>query len=346
MPVWNSTTFGGAIANANDHLELLSRLIDALTGVAAPSIGTLPTVQRWTVLRDDSTSVTGERHVFLQGPGLTGNDSIFVNIRAFSGALNIRNWEIRGATAFASSSDFYTQPGTQPLGRATIFTLRNIEMPFRIIANGRRFIVLPRIVASYFACYCGLYLPFATPTEFPYPLIIAANANSRLTYASDNDYRIGNFYDGPSAFNITTDSQPDFNHSCFSIRDRNGVWIQGGRYRGLNNAATGRPNTIRETLIWPWDYGNASNIGVASTQRLFDHGLFTTNDPILPNVVIPSIVYTVDGQSTCFGELEGVYYSPTGNKSTEDILTIGLDSYYCIHNTYRDNEVNAAFLLE
>ena len=199
MPVWNSTTFGGALPNALDHNALLDAVIGALTGVTAPSQGALPTIQRWVVLKDDTTSVVDERFVYLRGPGLSGTDNIHVNIRAYRGALNIRNWEIKGAVAFSDVSGFDDQPGTPPAGQGTIFTLRNIEMPFRIIANGRRFMVISQVVASYFSCYCGLYLPFATPAEFPYPLIIGGNSCYYNAFSGDNDYRIGNFYDGPRA---------------------------------------------------------------------------------------------------------------------------------------------------
>ena len=37
------------------------------------SVGTLPSTQQWVLLKDDSSSVTNERFVFLRGPGVAAN---------------------------------------------------------------------------------------------------------------------------------------------------------------------------------------------------------------------------------------------------------------------------------
>ena len=345
MAVWNSAFYGGAIPNATDYVDLMTRLADALTGATAPSSGTLPVAQRWTLLLDDTTSVPGERRMYLQGPGLAGTDQIHVNIRSYVGALNIRNWDIRGATAFNAGLDFYNQPGTSDEG--SIYTLRDLELPFRIIADGRRFILLTKVVLSNMACYAGFGLPFATPTEYPYPLFIGANSAYRDAFSGDNDYRIGNFYDGPGQTTSTSSSLDAFRGACFHVRDRNGEWLRGGRYTTPSSGVTTRPTErtfANAVVVWPWDYGPATNTGVTTSGRVFDWAMYATPEGTQP--ILPAIVYTGTPLSQIQMELPGVYYTPSGNLSTEDTITDGSDVYFVINNTYRDNEVNGIFKLE
>jgi hypothetical protein len=343
MPVWNSNGFGGALPNAFDQVELLDALINCITGITPPSQGTLPVEQRWTVLRQEIID-DDEKRVFLKGQGLSGTDNIFINIRTYRGTLNLRNWEIKYATAYSPTAGFYDQPGTPPNKQSAIFTLRNIEMPFRIIANGRRFIILPKIVASYFAAYCGLYLPFATPTEFPYPVMVAANAFEYNAYSGNNDYRIGNFYDGPLRYSTSTSDNRAA--SCFWVRRIDGTHLPGGRYTGPIYSSTGsRPTTQHGTsgaLIHPWDYDTGTTGGSSYDQ--FDHGYYSSPTGLYP--VLPGIIWTQKDPSMIFGELDGVFYTSTGNRTTESTLTVDGATYYGIHNTYRDNEVNVLFKLE
>lgn len=340
MPVFDSTSFGGALTNAADSDDLLDILIDAITGVTTPTTGTLPAIEEWVVLKDDTTTVPGERFVYLEGPGLAGTDNIHVNIHRYDGSLNVRNWELKGATGFSDGLPFSEQPGGQPDGEGSIYTLRDLEMPFRLIVSGRRFILLTKVVASSMSMYCGLYLPFATPAEFPLPLFIGGNCAQFDGYASANDYRIGNFYDGPRAHS----SNAAYSHSCFSIRARDGTWLSGGRYSTPTTTTTTRPSLNVTTLMFPWDY----NSGEATVQgnNLFDHSLFTHPDGIA--TLMPAIPFhdTVDPMDYAFGELEGVFYTPTSVLTNEDTITVSGDTYFVIANTYRDNEVNVAFLLE
>lgn len=194
------------------------------------------------------------------------------------------------------------------------------------------------------ACYCGLGLPFATPSEYPYPLFIGGNSGFTLAYSGDNDYRIGNFYDGPRR----TASTANYTASCFKVRDRNGSWLEGGRYITPTSGATSKPNPTYtdSTMIWPWDYGSITNSGVATADsyRLFDYAFHAI--PVSDAFLLPAIVYSNYLLDQVLMTLEGVYYTPSANLSTEDTIDVAGSTYLIINNTYRDNEVNAAFLLE
>lgn len=333
MAVWESTTYTGSIPDATDAFDLADALIAALTGVTTPTTGTLPSVEEWTVLKDDTTSVPGERFIYLEGPGLSGTDNINVNIHIYDGTLNVQNWEIKGAIGFSAGLDFDNQPGGHAVNTGSILTLRVLTMPFRIIASGRRFIILPRVVASNFSCYCGFYLPFGTPSEIPHPLIIAGNCAQYDGYANANDYRLGNFYDGPEA-----STTAGYTWSCFSIRHIDGSWTTGGRYNTPTTGSTSRPSTQYNTLMWPWDYEDDE--ADANRTNPFDHALFT--NPNNSHTLLPAIPYSKTN-SMAYGELEGVYYSPTSIFVTEDTVTVGSDTYFIVANCYRGNEVNALF---
>ena len=46
-----------------------------------------------------------------------------------------------------------------------------------------------------------------------------------------------------------------------------------------------------------------------------------------------------------YGELQGVYFLPSRNGFTSNVITINTEDYLVIQNTYRSSEVNAAIKL-
>jgi hypothetical protein len=184
-------TVSGAQANAivgvpyqNDFIEF--RIDDGSTDFIVGddwSIGITVGVlgaQAWTVNRREVDKV------FLQGPGLSATDEVFVLVKTyFDAGADYYNWQLNGADAYSDSADYESQLN---LSANAYVPLWNSAIPYWFVANGRRFIVVAKISTTYQSCYAGLVLPFATPLEYPYPLLIggsASNATDRWSGATN-----------------------------------------------------------------------------------------------------------------------------------------------------------------
>jgi hypothetical protein len=127
------------------------------------------------------------KRLSLKGPG-GGSDEIFVNLETdYSVSGDWYNWRLYGATGFIAGNvlDFATQPGTSlPVG----LSLWQASIPYWFIANGRRFMVIAKINTTYHALYAGFILPYATPSQYPYPLMIGGS-NAMGTPTNDTRMR-------------------------------------------------------------------------------------------------------------------------------------------------------------
>lgn len=330
MSVQLSATNGGAVADATDSFDMMDKLIDFLDGTTAGA-PVLPVGERWVVNKDDTTTVPGERHVYLEGQGLSGTDAIFVNIRIYSDIPNnIHNWEIRGSTGFSAGLSFENQPGGSTI--ESHLTLSNASMPFWFIASGRRFIIVAQTAGSVSYCgYFGWYLPYAAPSEFPYPMF-----NGGSTYIStkgylETNYSVGNFYDGPNSSSDVT-----LQH-VGQLRSQDGSWL--GFSAFVQSASGTRPiaQTINPSYVWPNDKINQT--------VLYEYSMIENIDSSFP--IFPFVLYSLEDGGNVYGELDGIFFSPLGliGKKFPDTITNGGDTYLVINNTYRTSEANAALLL-
>jgi hypothetical protein len=224
----------GAEANAivgvpykNDFIEFL--ISDGSTdfivgddwsiGLTAGDLG----AQAWTVNRREQDKV------FLQGPGLSGTDEIYVSIKTyFDAGLDYYNWEIRGADGYSANADETAQPN---VSSAHYMPAWNASISYWFRASGRFFIVVPKISTTYQGCYGGLFLPFATPTQYPYPLAIGGSSGTKTNRWSATSESARMFF-SPGVGGL-------------SIRDPDGAW------RSFYHAAP-IGNSISESILHPY----------------------------------------------------------------------------------------------
>jgi hypothetical protein len=178
----------GAQANAivgvpyqNDYLEFLisDGATDFIVGddwsiaFTAGGLGT----QAWAINRREQDKV------FLQGPGLSGDDEIYCYIKTyFDAGMDYYNWELGAADGYTATADETGQPNAGPPGWMPLW---NTSIPYWFVANGRRFVVMAKVSTTYHGCYAGLYLPFATPTQFPYPMMCGGSSGQKTARWSD-----------------------------------------------------------------------------------------------------------------------------------------------------------------
>ena len=148
---------------ADDYTDLLNKVADFVTTDAELT----EQGQHWEILKRVDIGY------YFKAPGLSGKEQIYINMDCLeSEKQDYYNWSIRGAQGFDSTQSMADQP------RATesYLTLWNKAIPYWLIANGQRLIVVAKVSTHYTFCYLGKFCPYATPGQYPYPVVIAGDA--------------------------------------------------------------------------------------------------------------------------------------------------------------------------
>jgi hypothetical protein len=269
--------------------------------------------QNWVVEKEETVSTytisgisnqpsyTGDfRDVYLRGPGLAQQDNVHVNLRTYQSVpSSLFNWYIQAATAFDTGVAWESQPGHSIMDSSCgVYTLVNSLIDYWFIANGRRFIVVCKIEGDFYMSYNGLILPYALPSEYPYPIMVSGTTQ-RASYNHTSTYN-RNVYRVPYA---------GYNYG--QLRLPSTKWAQIGTqdYSG---------GLIPYAAVWPWqvDYDLQGNLD----------GSYS---------VLPAVLYTGDDLEQCLGDMQGVYYVPGNGQvdlSAEDTITIAGVDYLVIQN--------------
>jgi hypothetical protein len=167
--------------------------------------------------------VAPERELLLRGVG-SGADEIFIGFETKRNvASSVFYWELAGATGFDNGEPLDTQPGSSRgnLDTEDLTTpLNNGIIDFFVVIDGFHIKLIAKSGASYTNLYMGFIFTYATPAEYPYPLIIigcSSAATRNQPFNTSNNFLSGmhdplkfaNADDGPAA-----------------IREVDGQWYQ------------------------------------------------------------------------------------------------------------------------
>lgn len=295
----SSHVFTGTAAG---HKDLYDKIISHLTDGA--SLGS----EVWELLQQTTPSAD-VFHSFLRAPGLSDSDDIFVNLGAYKNVgADYYNMLMQGAIAFNPLLTMQNQPGFSPISHITLW---QGSMPYWLIVNGRRFMLVAKISTVYVTAYAGFILPYSTSAEMPYPLYIAGNTPSPRRW-SDDSFGVGSFFDPPSG--------------SASIRHFDGTWLSVENYQ---SGVTYR-SEFGANIVWPWhsDYqiGNNRNLEYA---------------------LLPGIVHSNYSGNNVYGELQGAYFCSGFANASENTITVAGKTYLVIQSTNRTSRRDyAALLLE
>lgn len=241
-------------------------------------------------------------HALLRGPGLAGTDQIFVGAQIYDNPdSDFYNLRIAGFTGYVAFNAFQNQPGSTEPGWGMIgIPLWAGDISYWLIANGRRIALAAQVGgvadASYESLYMGFYLPYASPGQYPYPMMVSgmfpADWSTRYSDTSNPN-------NSPSASSIATNGHSvgyKGNRQHMRIRSVGGSW--------------GSPS------VWPYMNG----------MSLRDTG---GSYPAIPLVIS-------DGSPNVYGEIDGVCCVPGfGTIAAQDTLTMGSDSAIIIRDAFR-----------
>lgn len=143
---------------------------DAFT-VAATQGALSASGQAWTVLQyTNSTDLTKDRELILQGKGLSGTDQIFIGFRTYqSVSADYYNISAAAFTGFIANTPWASQPGYY----ASAIPAHNQRIDYWLQANAQRINLAFKITGPiYTSGGAGLFFPLATPSQYPLPLYV------------------------------------------------------------------------------------------------------------------------------------------------------------------------------
>lgn len=210
------TNISGSFSLA--HYNMLEKIKDLVTAVG----------QGWTQLRYDTS---GDNHeLILQGEGLTGAESIFVGFRTYQSAdADYYNLAAMAASGYTSGDNFDNQPNNIVSG----IPAHNQQIDYWLSWNAQHIKIAMKVgTPVYTSGYVGKILPYARPSQFPYPVVCCGMLN-----------------DTPATrFSNTTYGMPyKGNRANMRLRDTEGQWSQPSCYPYSNDVLAGSTAALRDT---------------------------------------------------------------------------------------------------
>lgn len=266
------------------------------------------TNDQWLIDRYDYFDPT---HEFIaHGQGLAGGEEIYVGILlSETPASTLYNWRIRGFTGYSDVDTFANQPGASP---AVFASFWQFSIPYWIALNGRRFVIAAQVSTTFHGMYGGFILPFATPAEYPYPLMVGGESTSALAYTST-----------ATGFRHFIDPGTSANGQ---LRDVNGLW------KPLID--TGTPSA--RYAVWPWDTTDTARAWLAAMQDLPDGSY-----PLFPATILrPPDSGSTPFTGTVIGEMDGVFAITGFDNSAGTLIDVSGTDYLVVQNIFRTAREN------
>ena len=270
----------------------------------ATTVGAMPSAQRWVDKR--FTDSGGDMEWLFMAPGLAGTDEIYGGIRTYENvSSDYYNWGIIGTTGYIGANSYSTQPGISGEKHVPMW---NSSIPFWLVVNGRRMVLVAKISTVYQTTYLGHFLPYGTPNQYPYPLAVGGmgyTANARWSDTSDDKNRTP----------LNPGSDGSVNNGNLEIYAVDGTWIKMGNYYS-NGTPVGNSNNVLP-LHWTFVRDNCDGASYA----------------LVPLTMVQA------NPENALGELDGCYWVSGFSNSSENIITISAQDYLVVQDCHR-NGVN------
>ena len=264
---------------------------------------TVPLAQRYTVMRAVTTGADHE--VIWKAPGYSGTEEIYFGIKTYQSiSSDYYNFKVGTFTGYVSSNTFESQPGTHSMIGVPLW---NQPIPYVLHANGARIVISCKVETVYNSFYLGKFLPYGTPTQYPYPVFSGgALPDATATRYSDTSYK--NWFKG-------------VNGRCL-MRKIDGSWLSPyvGEYFDIIEHFGGNGGGVGTRDI----KHQLRNIAATSETAAGYYGLL----PIVLSYSNISGTSMTDTNADVFGELDGVFYISGFNNAVENtIVTEGIPYY-------------------
>lgn len=305
----------GTATNAADFYSKLITFLTTDTDLVTAG-------ENWSVVWTGSGSYANDKVIC--GPGLSGDDEIYIGMRLESDAANDRfSILVCGLTGYEASAVRFNEH-VNPSTPVRMFLDSN-STTYWFVASGRRFVAINKITTVYEAVYAGLYLPYAFPTTYPYPMFVGGSSGSGVyfsnTWRSTLDYH--RHFTNPVAYT------PDGYLSQAFFIDPLGNWApvvnNGTRSTNSPYMAPIRAGTGLFANPTGHDYGYGYATMTERMQACFDGSMALT----------PMTLVTQGDADVTFGILDGVYMVPGVGNGAENIITVDSVDHLVVQNVFR-----------
>ncbi len=291
---------------ATDHHDLMEQLKDYLFAEGW-------TIDEW----DLGATLVDPTTLVATGPGVMGGQPVHVSIQSEADSpSNAYAWKVCGHPDYDSGLDFGVQLNNGPI---RYFLLWPNAMDYWFYVNDRRFIVVAKIGSYYMSMYAGFFLPFALPSEYPFPYFVGATRNVLAPYNEDNA--------GVRAF-----CDPGPNGAAYLVRETL-VW------RSITNAEDSANDVDSYTshdgaMTWPFRNPMVQDAVNTVDEIAWSHlGLLR---PLVGDAMPMWQVNLIDSvDRSVVGVLDGVFATGGFNRTPEQVVSFGGDDYDLFININR-----------
>lgn len=299
--------------------------------------------QGWTQLAWTAGATVNDTSTLkVRGPGAGAGKQVFVNIRTLTDSvLGAYSWELRGAVSYDGALPWGGQVSESP--SSCYLNLWQNSISYWFYVNDRRFIVVAKCSTNYMSAHCGFILPWGTPAEYPFPLLIAGDFYQRQPWSYANAAR-RMFCDPGGAASA---ANPD---ASAYVRTATGVWtsVLNHTLNAANNYALGPTKTAARAYMWPYHVGQSMasfqsigqhnpptwNGGAAATANAYAfESLVPTQQserPLLPIMVTPHF-------EAPLGVIDGAYCVGGSGLATEQAIALGARNFKAFQNIARNS---------
>ncbi len=300
---------GGATPHATNYSDLLDKVIAFAVGTGD-----------WEIV-SDQLGALGE--IYLKGLDYSGDKNIYVGIKRYANVgTDVYGWMLQGYTGFTNTG-FFGNPGAIP-GQIPVLPLWNDTIPYWLMVNPRRILLVAKVAGVYMAMYLGLMLPYGSVGQWSYPLVVGGSnvaidgSGTPPRYSDTSQYMCVPFIPETGSASL----------SPLVIRVPTGEWV-----RFFNGASAFTPpgGVSSVTTIWgvsPY-CDNRINNGQATQGWKW----------IRPNLdgdyTLKPLRIMRGNTPDALGIFDGVKFIGGYGLSAEDTVTEGADEYIAFQDTFK-----------
>lgn len=277
-------------------------------------------------------SITAVASLQMMAPGSGTGREIYVNIKTQADATSgFYSWRVRGATGYTAGAAEGANPGE--LQSDVYFNLWQNSITYWFYVSDRRFIVVAKCSTAYISLYAGLFLPFGTPTQYPFPLFIGADYGKQCSWSQVNSAR-RMFCDPGGDLPSGLDSNAYY-------RTPGGTWQGIVNHDASANNDYGQSFTTGQARMWPYSgdhfvstnstyYEFGASLAGAASGRALDNFVTTRQGErwLWP-------VQIIKADEAPPGVLEGVFCVPGVGMAAEQVITAGGAAHKAFQNISR-----------
>ncbi len=314
--IGTATNYSNLLARLKDFISDPTRTIgddpnmDELVAIDS-DLGSGEASQVWTIDR----YAAGDEMI-AHGPGFSGDIDTYIGIKLENGTIGAGdyfNWLLQGFTGYSAGEDFGDQPGAMSVVYPPHILLWNTSIDYWLFANGRRIIVVANVGGTvYEMCYLGLLLPYATPTQYAYPLVVGGTWGQ----PDGTDGRYSDVTVKHAAFFDDRNTNSDVNLSGTLKAMYSTIWAS------YNNGMA----AYSERNVMPWGrYFSSQELIWQALHGQLDSGY----------TLFPAVVINEDPVIAMLGELHGLYGVAADTPVVLDVITISAEDYIVFPNVFR-----------